>query len=150
MIQKRDILKMVRAVHRHGRGGKTHRFIHPAREWVIGLLFALLALVGGMGYAAYTYNAYNTIERTLTVPEVQTVRYQAVQVERALEIFDARQAALAREIANIPAAATSTEAEMSTTTESIAPESVSEAEPAPEVVESTPETSSTDLPLIVQ
>lgn len=118
MIQKRDILKMIKAVHRHSHGRQNRRLIYPAREWGIGLLLAAVGLVVGVVYGAYTYNTYNMIEETLEEPQVKTVRYQATQVERALEIYDARQAASAAlPVVVVSDAATST----GTTSDAVVP-----------------------------
>jgi len=90
MIKKRDILKMVQAVHRQNQGGRNRRLIYPAREWGIGLFITAVLFVAGIAYAVYTFNTYNMIEDTIDPPVVETVRYQAAAVERALETYNSR------------------------------------------------------------
>jgi hypothetical protein len=92
MIEKKDILAMVRHVTRHSRGVRDPQIVHPMREWMLGVGFvAIGVLVGGL----YSFMVYNrTLSDQLEQPIVAVPRapYQATVVEQALTKYGDRRA----------------------------------------------------------
>lgn len=68
-----------------------HLLLHPAREWVIGLLCFIVLCIGGGWWAATVYLRYVDVSTMLgegAVPEMTT--YRGVQVAQALEKLEDR------------------------------------------------------------
>jgi hypothetical protein len=62
--------------------------IHPQREWVLGLVFGLLTLVGGAGWSFLTYGEVSERDvQNVDTVEVQQTVYRGEMVEAALEQF---------------------------------------------------------------
>jgi len=100
--------------------------LHPGREWVLGLAVAALVLVGVGIFSAYTFNTSNTVFYVPTEPADTVVPYRASLIKTALEEYqdleDQYNAALQNTVMPViisDTSATTTEPNISTTTDSI-------------------------------
>jgi len=92
MINKHDILNMVRAVYRHDRGLPPRRLIYPAREWGIGVVVTAVLLLGTCVMAGVTYLSLNSLEEWIETPVVETVQYDTAAADRVRELYATRAA----------------------------------------------------------
>lgn len=92
MIEKKDILAMVRHVTRHSRGVRDPQIVHPMREWIIGVGFVLVGVMVGGLYSFVVYNRTLSDQAEQPIVPVAMVPYQAMIVERALDVYGDRRA----------------------------------------------------------
>jgi len=55
MITKKDIIAMAKHVVHRDAGMRDTRLMHPTRDWIMGLIAALVLFVGAVFYAAFTF-----------------------------------------------------------------------------------------------
>jgi hypothetical protein len=126
MLNKKQMTDMVRKILKHSQGLRDHKIMHPEREWLIGLSFALLIFIASAYGSAFTYwkNKNITASTDMITSEEVTVYRESV-VKEALAKFDIRnkeREALTSDFSEAPAAvslpivATSSVADSSTTT----------------------------------
>ena len=62
MIDKKNLIKMAKAIVRHDNGYPDKRLMHPQREWFIGLvLFVVVVLIGSF-FAGNIFITYQNID----------------------------------------------------------------------------------------
>jgi len=91
MFSKKDIAKIARKVLKRQRGLRDHQMIHPAREWLFGLLVAVGFLAAGTTWSFITFQDLS--ERNVeNVDEVKIKQsgYQPEAIDGALELFKER------------------------------------------------------------
>ena len=90
MMNRQDFTNLARRIFRPQTGMGTPRAMYPAREWTIGLLVAVIIIVGSALWSAQTYLKYQDASVTEVGVEVETVVYRKSLVEDALKEFDQR------------------------------------------------------------
>ena len=88
MIDKKDILKMVKHIKRRSRHVPDRRIIHPQREWAIGLLLFFVILGVGSVFSASRFWYFSTIDQALEDNDIQVVEYKVGGMQEALRFFD--------------------------------------------------------------
>ena len=92
MIHKKDILKIAKKVLRKQKGLRDHQLIHPAREWLIGILLGLGCFTVIAWGSVATYITYSNVTVTGTTDvEAEKVVYRAELVDAALKVFGERE-----------------------------------------------------------
>ena len=91
MIEKKDILKMVKSVSKRAAGKPDKRLIHPRREWFIGISLFLLIVIVGAVYSAHVYTSLDRLEDSVSESDTSVIRYQAGNVQTALDRYQATQ-----------------------------------------------------------
>ena len=90
MIERKDILKMVRHVTKRSRGVPDKKLIHPRREWLIGLVLFIVVLAGGLTYNSFSYQKALTVGSEESEGTTGVVQYRTGLVEDALTIYRER------------------------------------------------------------
>ena len=88
MIEKKDIIKMVRHIVRRDKGISDPKIMHPMREWGGGLLVSLLAIVVGGSVSASQFMTYSQDQKNQAGVTESTVLYKAALVESALKLHN--------------------------------------------------------------
>ncbi len=91
MISKKDITKLAKKIMRRQRGLRDHQIIHPQREWVVGLVLAILVVAGIAVWSSTTYLAITdrSVDTTIGDANTQTV-YRTEVIDAALTQFRER------------------------------------------------------------
>ena len=89
MINKNDILKMVKSVARRAEGKADRRLLSPGREWAIGLLFTVVLIIAGAVYDINRFSHFLTIEETLPPSSLDQVDYRHGTMSEVLKQFEA-------------------------------------------------------------
>ena len=76
---------MVKNVSKRAQGTPDKRLIHPGREWIIGLAMFVVVLIVGAVLSMQVYNNLNNLESSIVESDTRVIRYQAANVETALE-----------------------------------------------------------------
>ncbi len=105
MIEKKDILAMVRHVTRHSRGVRDPQIVHPMREWITGVGVVLIGVAVGGLYSFVVYNRTLSDQSEQPLAPIVAVPYQAAIVEQALTEYGARRVQYDLIIGAIPNAA---------------------------------------------
>jgi hypothetical protein len=92
MMTKNNILKMVKSVARHGQGRRSTRLVHPARDWMIGLLLEVVLLMVASACAAYVFVAFSDSADEAVPIESAVIVYQQSKVSSVLEVYQRRAA----------------------------------------------------------
>ena len=92
MIEKKDILKMVRQVTKRAAGKPDKRLIHPRREWFIGISMFMLIVLVGAGYSVQVHSSLDKLEENVIENDTRVIRYQEAEVQKALERYRAAEA----------------------------------------------------------
>jgi hypothetical protein len=94
MIEKNLIKKMASYILRSKGKAVTDRSImHPKREWMTGIMVALLVSGVGIFWSIRTYNQFSHIEINNGANEEEEVVYKESMIETALADFSARKKA---------------------------------------------------------
>lgn len=92
MIDKNEILNMVRQVTRRASGGGERRIIRPERDWFVGLFLSLLIVVGGFAYQLNKFFYYLEVENHVVAKDTTTQVYRTSDLEAVLEVYETRAA----------------------------------------------------------
>ncbi len=95
MIEKKDILKMIKNVSKRAQGKPDKRLIHPNREWMIGLIIFLAVVIGGAALSAQVYFNLDNLEDNIADTDTRVIRYQEANVEKAINRYNAAAEAFA-------------------------------------------------------
>ncbi len=134
MMNKNEFTKMAKRILRSSEGLHSPQLMHPSRDWIIGLLVAIVFFAAAAVWSSMTYLEYQEIAiSNEDVTEVDIVVYRESLVEASLKEFDERartyefllagavsQTTFDRELeaqAELERQATSTEEVVSTSTE---------------------------------
>lgn len=109
MITKQDIVEMARRVTRRGENMPDRRLMHPHRDWLIGLVVAIILAGMGIAYNAHLFRHYGSLETKTVGSEPAFAEYKQGTVERVLEMYGARRASFDAFRASLPAAPAATE-----------------------------------------
>lgn len=90
MISKKDISKLVRHIRRKDKGKSDKRLIHPTREWLIGLVVALVLCLGATAYSVSLFFTQSAAVGDLEQVETRTTKYREESVRTVLEKYGAR------------------------------------------------------------
>lgn len=90
MIEKKDILKMVRHIMKRGRGIPDKRLMHPVREWLLGLLGAVAVVVCGVLYSTQLFTTYDKVTEIEQTDSTISIRYNQTVIDDARAQFSAR------------------------------------------------------------
>jgi len=90
MNLKPDITALLEKVTRHDRGLHERQLIYPRRDWIIGVLLAVVTVLGAGWWSAQIYLANRDIEVIDTTPSTGKVVYRAQLVEQALLQYQER------------------------------------------------------------
>lgn len=86
MMNSSDFKKIAKKIIKRQRGLRDIQIMHPAREWHLGMLVALLLVLGSVILSASTYYKNKQTDITaVSTSEVETVVYRETMVEAALE-----------------------------------------------------------------
>lgn len=90
MINKNDILKMVRHIAKRSEHIPDRKLMHPARDWFIGLSIAALMFVSSAAFAFMTFHAQSEkVNRVVPVTETVAV-YKGEKARAVLELYNER------------------------------------------------------------
>jgi hypothetical protein len=82
---------LLKAILRRGRGLPDHHLAHPEREWLLGLLVAMLFLLGGIAWAAQLYFSHADAKPVSTeLNNTGQQIYRDSDVARSLETLKER------------------------------------------------------------
>ena len=90
MINKNDILKFVKHVHRRDRGVPDRRPIYPRRDWLIGVVLCITLMVGAMYYSVVTFSHYQLLDQQSYEVSVDIPKYNEPLVKTVLQHAGAR------------------------------------------------------------
>jgi hypothetical protein len=99
MKTKADLKKIARNIwrHHHGKRLRTPSIMHPVREWVIGVLLALVGVVLVGAWSGYTYlQNRDVVLGGMTIDTPNQGFYNGSTVDDALEIIAAREQVIER------------------------------------------------------
>ncbi len=119
MITKKDIINAAKAVVRKSNGYRIPMLIHPRRDWLLGLLFFAVIVIGGGLVLARLYFVNQSVDALVGVEAEQIPRYREEVVNDVLAVYRERKATYDAILMNLPAvppeAATTSEATASST-----------------------------------
>lgn len=78
-----DIKKILKTIVRKNKGLRDPQLIHPARDWAIGVVGALIMLLGAVLFSVGQYYSYTSLPLDEEVV-LDMVSYNTVLVEKAL------------------------------------------------------------------
>jgi hypothetical protein len=87
MISKKDIMLMAKHVLRRSRGVPDRNFMHPARDWAIGLVVSATVFSGGAIYLGYLFFAELHSDGISVDTGSAVVSYKQKEVSEALTIY---------------------------------------------------------------
>lgn len=90
MIDKADILKMVKHVTKRAGGSSDRRLLHPKREWLIGLAVSAACLIGGFIYNLNQFYYFFDIESEITPSDGKVTTYRYDVMQDLLDEFNGR------------------------------------------------------------
>ncbi|MFT5037247.1 MAG: hypothetical protein ACI9VM_000825 [Candidatus Azotimanducaceae bacterium] len=87
MIDKKNILQMVRHVTRHTQGHEQRRLVDPRREWFLGIcVFIIIATMGSV-LNAKTHVKYNSLESTIVSTNASMIKYDEAAATAAIDLY---------------------------------------------------------------
>lgn len=89
MITMHDIAKTARHIARRGEGYRDRRIMHPARDWLIGFLVAILLFLGSAAGSGYLF--WKNMTRSEEEATVEPVTYDPKLVRNVLSGYRARE-----------------------------------------------------------
>ena len=89
MINKKEILKLVKKITERERGLPDRRLMHPRREWALGVLVLFALSCGGGVYAFLTFMEYSDISVESEAVEVDQLRYYRADAQAAIDTYEA-------------------------------------------------------------
>ena len=119
MITKHETRRLARRIARRNAGRGDRRIMHPARDWLIGLVGAALLLLGGSVGAGYLFWSKSDKATEASEATIDVVRYDQKLLQRVLTDYRGRRArydSLRGEDAFVPEATSS-----ATTTGKVSP-----------------------------
>jgi hypothetical protein len=91
MINKNEFSKMAKHIFKKGQRSQNPKIIHPSRDWIIGVLFALVVFGVSTGWSAHTYLQYRDVSITYdNTNDSEVIVYRESMVKKAIEIFTNR------------------------------------------------------------
>jgi hypothetical protein len=92
MINKQKITNLAKNFFHKEKTLKSPRLMHPKREWLIGLMVAVLLFIGTAGWSAYSYIYYRDFTPDNSDLETSEVTvYRESLVEEALNQYQQRE-----------------------------------------------------------
>ena len=90
MNLKPDITALLEKVTRHDRGLHERQLIYPRRDWIVGVMLALVTILSAGWWSAQIYTSNRDIEVVDTTPSTGKVVYRAQLVDQALLQYQQR------------------------------------------------------------
>lgn len=119
MLSKVDIKKLAKKLWHVQRGKRSYHIMHPERDWLIGVMVAVLLVLGTATWSAVRYvDIRQTISNGVSVEAEGAVVYRESNVATALEIAESRQAVINKFVASQPQPEPEPEVATSTATSS--------------------------------
>jgi len=87
MIDKKNILKMTKAVFRKSQGYPDRKLMHPQREWGIGLIIFIGVVIVGSVFAGNVFVEYQHIDVSTSESNESIPSYKKSVVQDALETY---------------------------------------------------------------
>lgn len=91
MIDKNNILKFVKHVHKRDRGIPDRRMLYPQREWIVSLVVFLLAITGATFLSVNLFKVYENLDQKTYEVTKKMPEYNSDQAAVVLETFEKRE-----------------------------------------------------------
>ena len=104
MIHKKEITQFAKRVLRSQKGLRNHQLMHPRREWLTGIVIAVIIFSGSITWCSMKYFEYQNIEEQSDEPlDALVVVYRETLVAEALAAQEVKAQRLNTLLKNNPA-----------------------------------------------
>ena len=104
MIHKKEITQFAKRVLRSQKGLRNHQLMHPRREWLTGIVIAVIIFSGSITWSSMKYFEYQNIEEQSDEPlDALVVVYRETLVAEALAAQEVKAQRLNTLLKNNPA-----------------------------------------------
>ena len=104
MIHKKEITQFAKRVLRSQKGLRNHQLMHPRREWLTGIVIAVIIFSGSITWSTMKYFEYQNIEEQSDEPlDALVVVYRETLVAEALAAQEVKAQRLNTLLKNNPA-----------------------------------------------
>jgi hypothetical protein len=104
MIHKKEITQFSKRVLRSQKGLRNHQLMHPRREWLTGIVIAVIIFSGSITWSSMKYFEYQNIEEQSDEPlDALVVVYRETLVAEALAAQEVKAQRLNTLLKNNPA-----------------------------------------------
>jgi hypothetical protein len=104
MIHKKEITQFAKRVLRSQKGLRNHQLMHPRREWLTGIVIAVIIFSGSITWSSMKYFEYQNIEEQSDEPlDALAVVYRETLVAEALAAQEVKAQRLNTLLKNNPA-----------------------------------------------
>jgi hypothetical protein len=104
MIHKKEITQFAKRVLRSQKGLRNHQLMHPRREWLTGIVIAVIIFSGSITWSSMKYFEYQNIEEQSDEPlDAPVVVYRETLVAEALAAQEVKAQRLNTLLKNNPA-----------------------------------------------
>lgn len=90
MMNKVELLKLVKHVHKKGQGIPDRQAMHPRREWLTGLFIFLILVVAGAAYSIHLFESYKRIDQRTYTVDVTLPTYNQAGASTVLAYYAGR------------------------------------------------------------
>lgn len=116
MINKSDILQLVKHIHRKDRGVPDRQPMHPRREWLIGVAVFLMVIIVGIVLSARSFENYQTIDTKVYTVDAAVPSYNQTLAGTVLSYYKERKQAYEQLVGRVTTSVSTDPAATSTAT----------------------------------